>query len=172
LLVGQINGMSRAILSHTEGRWPYAGVKPAPRRAGDGGKRARSPGRARSKTLTPSRAGMLGNPGGPVVTTLVWFYFSHARLRVHWAPGIPHALRGGWFLHDSGGSRRGNVEFCLQLSRLFENLNRNKSRAARMAKPLRRGDVAYATAARAELQRCIASASLANKGIGICMQMH
>src|SRR6266404_42725 len=36
--------------------------------------------------------GMPGQSGGPVVTTLVWFYFFHARLRVHWAPGIPCAL--------------------------------------------------------------------------------
>src|SRR5260370_15452154 len=35
---------------------------------------------------------MSGDSGGPVVTTLVWFIFSHARLRVHRAPGIPHAL--------------------------------------------------------------------------------
>jgi hypothetical protein len=34
------------------------------------------------------------NPGGLVVTTLVCFFISHARLRVHWAPGIPHALSG------------------------------------------------------------------------------
>jgi hypothetical protein len=34
------------------------------------------------------------NPGEPVVTMLVWFYFFHARLRVHWAPGVPHALFG------------------------------------------------------------------------------
>src|SRR6202790_3613927 len=59
---------------------------------GDGDKKARSPGRARRKPLKPLRAGMPGDSGGPVVTTLVWFLFSHARLRVHWAPGIPHAL--------------------------------------------------------------------------------
>jgi hypothetical protein len=32
------------------------------------------------------------NPAVPVVTTLVCFIISHARLRVRWAPGIPHAL--------------------------------------------------------------------------------
>jgi hypothetical protein len=38
---------------------------------------------------------MPGCSGGPVVTTLVWFVFIfHARLRVHRAPGIPHALIG------------------------------------------------------------------------------
>src|SRR6202042_3495938 len=35
---------------------------------GDGGKRARSPGRARNKLLKPSRAGMPGDPGATVVT--------------------------------------------------------------------------------------------------------
>jgi hypothetical protein len=36
---------------------------------------------------------MPGESGGPVVTTLVCLpYHLHARLRVHWAPGIPHAL--------------------------------------------------------------------------------
>jgi hypothetical protein len=38
---------------------------------------------------------MPGDPGVPVVTTLVCFVSHlHARLRVHWAPGIPHALLG------------------------------------------------------------------------------
>src|ERR1700716_4252679 len=59
---------------------------------GDGDKKARSPGRARRKPVKPLRAGMPGDLGGPVVTTLVWLLFFHARLRVHWAPGIPHAL--------------------------------------------------------------------------------
>src|SRR6202158_593599 len=40
---------------------------------------------------------------------------SHARLRVHWAPGIPCALcyRGSKkFTHNSGASRRENVGLC------------------------------------------------------------
>ena len=32
-------------------------------------------------------------------------YHAHTRLRVHWAPGIPHALSGGSFCNDSGASR-------------------------------------------------------------------
>src|SRR5882724_10391791 len=36
--------------------------------------------------------GNAGCSGGPVVTTLVCLFSSHTRLRVHWAPGIPHAL--------------------------------------------------------------------------------
>jgi hypothetical protein len=35
---------------------------------------------------------MPGEAGEPVVTMLVCFFILHARLRVHRAPGIPHAL--------------------------------------------------------------------------------
>src|SRR6266850_2458096 len=41
------------------------------------------------------------------------FVFSHTRLRVHWAPGIPCALclsRRERFLQNSGASRRENAE--------------------------------------------------------------
>ena len=69
-----------------------AGVKSVGIPAEDGDNQARSPGRARSKPLKPLRAGMPGCPGGLVVTTLVCFFTLHARLRVHCAPGIPHAL--------------------------------------------------------------------------------
>ena len=40
--------------------------------------------------------GMPGASGEPVVTTSCAFYFSHARLRVHRAPGIPCALTFLW----------------------------------------------------------------------------
>ena len=56
-------------------------------------RRIRSPGRARNKPLKPLRAGMpgdLGEPRGDYARVLC--FISHARLRVHWAPGIPHAL--------------------------------------------------------------------------------
>jgi hypothetical protein len=44
----------------------------------DGGKKARSPRRARNKPLKPLRAGMPGDPGGPVVATLVCHqHFAH-----------------------------------------------------------------------------------------------
>src|ERR1700686_4209948 len=61
---------------------------------GDGDKKARSPGRARNRLLKPLRAGMLGVSGKPVVTTAgaAVYSFLPTRLRVHWAPGIPHAL--------------------------------------------------------------------------------
>jgi hypothetical protein len=46
--------------------------------------------------------------------TRVLTSISHARLRVHWAPGIPHALYlGGNFLHNPGVSRCGKVKVRL-----------------------------------------------------------
>ena len=48
----------------------------------DGGKKARSPERARSKPLKPIVQEKPDCSGGPVVTTLVSFIFSDARLRV------------------------------------------------------------------------------------------
>jgi hypothetical protein len=51
---------------------PDAGVKSAIRSAGDGGKRARSPGRARI-SRKPLRRESLGVSGEPVVTMLVCF---------------------------------------------------------------------------------------------------
>src|ERR1700686_3680223 len=43
---------------------------------------------------------------------------SRTRLRVHWAPGIPHALffRGERFMHSSGASRRENAYAYLELA--------------------------------------------------------
>ena len=46
------------------------------------------------------------NPGELVVTTLVCFFILHARLRVHWAPGIPHALWVQELFYSSDASRR------------------------------------------------------------------
>jgi hypothetical protein len=84
--------------------------------AGDGDKKARSPGRARRKPLKPSRAGMPGDPGGPVVTTLVWFLFFPREAAG--AMGTRHSPRPHWaedFMHDSGALRRGSVEVCLHV---------------------------------------------------------
>jgi hypothetical protein len=55
----------------------------------DGGKQARSPGRARNRPLKPLRREGRVYSGEPVVTMLVCFFISHARPRVHWAPGFP-----------------------------------------------------------------------------------
>jgi hypothetical protein len=85
---------------------------------GDGGKQARSPGRARNKLLKPSRAGMPGDPGATVVTNSCAFYTLRTRLRVQRAPGIPHALFGRK-VHAQLGRypRRGNVQVHVELER-------------------------------------------------------
>src|SRR5258707_10684530 len=72
--------------------------------ADDGGKRARSPGRARNKPLKPLRAGIPGDPGGPVVNTRV---LSTLRTRGcgcsgHPAFPTPSVFLGERFMHDSG----------------------------------------------------------------------
>src|SRR6202161_3416085 len=54
---------SRVVL--TPRRWRQVGERNF---TGDGGNKARSPGRARNKLLKPSRAGMPGDPGATVVT--------------------------------------------------------------------------------------------------------
>ena len=77
---------SRVVL--TPRRWRQVGGRDS---AGDGGKQARSPRRARSKLLKPSRAGMPGDPGATVVTN-ARATILHARLRVQRAPGIPRSL--------------------------------------------------------------------------------
>jgi hypothetical protein len=65
---------------------------------------------------------MPGDLGATVVTTLVCFFISHTRLRVRWAPGIPHALIGREVSCTTRArSRRGNVEVCRQIMWLFEN---------------------------------------------------
>ena len=60
---------SRVVL--TPRRWRQVGGSDS---AGDGGKKARSPGRARNMLLKPSRAGMPGDPGATVVTNACAFY--------------------------------------------------------------------------------------------------
>jgi hypothetical protein len=64
--------------------------------AGDGGKRARSPGRARRKPLKPLRAGMPGDSGVLVYSCAFYQSKVHTRLRVQRASGIPHALCFSW----------------------------------------------------------------------------
>src|ERR1700716_3064179 len=71
--------------------------------AGDGGKRARSPGRARRKPLKPLRAGMPGDSG-----VLVFTRVRSTTIIAHetaGALGIRHSPRprgGGDFMHSSG----------------------------------------------------------------------
>src|SRR5436190_10653874 len=69
-------------------------------------RRIRSPGRARNKPLKPLRGECRVISGVTVVTTLVCsLHLSHARLRVHRAPGIPCALcyRGPKKIHANLG---------------------------------------------------------------------
>ncbi len=105
---------------------PDAGVKPAGRLAGDGGKRARSPRRARRKPLKPLRGESRLIPSEPVVTTLVCFFILHARLRVQRAPGFPCALCfwASGSCTNSGASRRERaaVRPCTWRGPSFETL--------------------------------------------------
>jgi hypothetical protein len=81
--------------------------------ASDGDKKARSPGRARNKPLKPLRAGMPGNPGATVVTNSCASIISHARLRVHWAPGIPHALAWAEDSFTTRAHRAAGMQRCV-----------------------------------------------------------
>ncbi len=80
---------SRRHVGSTELRQPIS--------ASDGGKRARSPGRARKKPLKPLRAGMPGDPGATVVTTRVLSTFAHEAAG---ATGTRHSPRP-----QGGGSK-------------------------------------------------------------------
>jgi len=60
--------------------------------ASDGGKKARSPRRARRKPLKPLRRECRADPAYPWWLRSCAFLFSHARLRARRAPGIPCAL--------------------------------------------------------------------------------
>src|ERR1700689_3372912 len=71
---------------------------------GEGGNKARSPGRARRKPLKPSRAGMPGDSGATVVTNARAYYSTRAAAG---ASGTRHSPRplGGSFRHNSGAMR-------------------------------------------------------------------
>src|ERR1700730_582408 len=68
-----------------------------------------SPGRARHRPLKPFACGNAGCSGGLVVANSCAFLLSHARLRVRWASGIPHALFGRkfWVSPGADASRGG-----------------------------------------------------------------
>ena len=78
---------SRVVL--TPRRWRQVGGSYS---AGDGGKKARSPGRARYKLLKPLRGECRVIPGVPAVTNACAFYTPHAAAGAIRAPGIPRAL--------------------------------------------------------------------------------
>jgi hypothetical protein len=68
-------------------RWHQLGDD-ASHHAGDGGKKARSPGRARKKPLKPFAQGVPGSSGEPVVTTRVFSFTRKLRVRI-WRPAFP-----------------------------------------------------------------------------------
>jgi hypothetical protein len=82
---------------------PIVGVKSAIRSAGDGVKKRGHRGEREVSRKTIAR-GMPGRSGVTVVTNSYACFILHARLRVHWAPGIPCALcfRGATFLQNLG----------------------------------------------------------------------
>jgi hypothetical protein len=82
--------------------------------AGNGGKKARSPGRARSKPLKPIAQGRPGISGEPVVTCLRAFYFCTQGCGCAEAPGFPCALSlRGMNDQSSGRGCRGDADSCL-----------------------------------------------------------
>ena len=70
-------------------------------------------------TVKTIAQGELGVSGEPVVTMLVCFFISHARLRVQRAPSFPCALVFSWAngFQNSGAQRRGKVDLCLLSNR-------------------------------------------------------
>ncbi len=95
---------SRVVL--TPRRWRQVGERNF---TGDGGKQARSPGRARNKPLKPSRAGMPGNPGATVVTNACVLLPYTRGCGCNGHPAFPDTLgSGGRLTQNSGAMRRGN----------------------------------------------------------------
>src|ERR1700689_5279677 len=76
---------------------------------GEGGNKARSPGRARRKPLKPLRAGMPGDPGATVVTNARFFYTTRAAAGASGTRHSPLPLGREGFMHNSGASRGGNA---------------------------------------------------------------
>jgi hypothetical protein len=103
---------SRVVL--TPRRWRQVGGGNS---AGDGDKKARSPGSTKETVKTIAR-GMPGFSGVTVVTILVCFlHFAHEAAG---ALGARHSLRplffwANGFVQTSGASRRGNAKPCLRL---------------------------------------------------------
>src|SRR6266478_4289206 len=84
--------------------------------ADDGGKQARSPGRARRKPLKPLRAGMPGDSGVLVVTrvrsTTIIAHETAGALGIRHSP---RPLSGGKYEHGPGASRRGDAMLRLMM---------------------------------------------------------
>src|ERR1700694_4639444 len=86
---------------------------------GDGGKTARSPGRARHTPLKPLRAGMPGDSGVLVVTRVRSTNTKCPRDRgCSGHPAFPTPSLGGRFINGSGASRREVANVRLEFERL------------------------------------------------------
>src|SRR6202040_1060162 len=84
--------------------------------AGDGGKRARSPGRARRKPLKPLRAGTPGDSGVLVVTRVRSTTTKCTRGRgCHGHPAFPTPSLGERFINGSGAWRGEGAKVCLDV---------------------------------------------------------
>ena len=105
----QCGRRSRAVL--TSRRW---GQPPGQEPGGTVAKKPGTPGRPRISRNTIAQ-GMSDRFDVPVVSLLVCFFHSHARLRVRLASGIPCALRFSRVnsMHHPGGIRRGNADVRL-----------------------------------------------------------
>src|SRR3981081_849885 len=83
--------------------------------AGDGGKQARSPGRARRKPLKPLRAGTSGDSGVLVVTRVRSTTTKCTRGRgCNGHPAFPTPSLGGSVINASGASHGEGVNACLE----------------------------------------------------------
>jgi hypothetical protein len=97
-------------------RWHQA-RDDAPHHTDDGGKQARSPGRARRKPLKPLRGECRTFPGVTVVTNACAFY-QHTRgcgRAERPAFPAPSIFEGERIQQSSGASRRGDAAVCLSL---------------------------------------------------------
>src|SRR3981189_3701141 len=84
--------------------------------ADDGGKRARSPGRARRKPLKPLRAGTPGDSGVLVVTRVRSTTTKCTRGRgCNGHPAFPTPSLGGSFINASGALRGEDANVCLDV---------------------------------------------------------
>jgi hypothetical protein len=87
--------------------------------ASDGGKQARSPGRARRKPLKPLRAGMPGDPGATVVTTRVHYQLRTRGYGCNGHPAFPTPSMGREINAQLGRFAPRGANACL----LFDNLH-------------------------------------------------
>src|SRR6266567_9141541 len=99
---------------------------------GDGGKRARSPGRARRKPLKPLRAGTSGDSGVLVVTRVRSITTKCTRGRgCNGHPAFPTPSLGESFINGSGASRREGEGVSKTIATSLRAKRSNPSRGAK-----------------------------------------